>query len=880
MASKKKAPKTDKRIKLFLGTQSLFEDVDSEVTVTDSPSNDAGLARKTVRKKKSADRWARVKAERKAGREAGREGNEGGSSNGDIGAGIGMAANLITSVSKNEKANNYISKIGAGAAAGMSIGGPWGAAVGAAVGTVSAAISAHQLRKEEAKKREKAILEANTQISNIKQETTDVFSTKESAYNSARIEGDYIVGLPDVGKVKFMAHGGKVKKVEPSFVKKVEPGFIERTKKKATDFMAKNKADYERVNPKTGMSQKDVVKMITGYAEGGKVKGAGGPKDDAIDTSLQEGSVVVPAENADKAAMLRKQIFGESPQKKMKGGGKIPVSLSNGEHVFTPKEKATIDIAVAAQGGNPKAMWDKLIPNPDKGNELKHGGTAKADTTGTGLVAKDKVVGTVTPTFTKQQLADIEDAKKIMWKRRTSLPKTQQPILMADGGEAGDGGDGGDDVAALLKALDEQDKKSSEAFKRRSAVNKKAEEIHNKSKKDKEDDFIRKGWNPSSQSLIKAKSRLIEKAKLRIKQGKPDEAKTLLKEALSKNEKIEASLDPQNYKRSVTGAFFSPELHEENKKKAKATPVANVKAKVNPVAQAVATQSNPNSPLLPDANAATQAAVNAAASKKASGQGGGKGKGTKTPAQTMGDKLGLADIPLMPSRKDAVVPEPEIAKPKTPALTTEKTVPEKPPGFMDNVSATDILSIGQVMAGMMTANKERPLDTPNPIFVSRVASAIAASEKAKDEAQYGFGYKENKAIDSALEQSRLQAMRDAVQISGGSGPTIGMLRTISQDKNKAILEKAVQDENVKRGKQQVAVQTSAQADEMSARLDARGRDIFADDKEAYYAEAEAAGNLMRAGLTNFFNSQDQKKIEAEKAKREKKDKIDITSWLK
>ena len=845
MASKKKAPKVKKRLKLEDGTTSA------------APSG--------------------------GGQDSNPDEAKGGASNASIGAGIGAVTGLASGLIKDKPASNIVKQAGSMAAVGMTVGGPWGAAAGAVVGTAAALIGNNQAKQEERKRQARLTLEANNSLNKLKRETTDVFSTKESIYNNARVDGDSIIGLPGVERTKFMAKGGKVKKVEPGFVKKVEPGFIERTKKKATDFMAKNKADYERVNPKTGMSQKDVVKMITGYAEGGKVKGAGGPKDDAIDTSLQEGSVVVPAENADKAAMLRKQIFGESPQKKMKGGGKIPVSLSNGEHVFTPKEKATIDIAVVAQGGNPKAMWDKLIPNPDKGNELKHGGTAKADTTGKGLVAMDKVVGTVTPTFTKQQLADIEDAKKIMWKRRISLPKTQRPILMAEGGEAGDGGDGGDDVAALLKALDEQDKKSSEAFKRRSAVNKKAEEIHNKSKKDKEDDFIRKGLNPSSQSLIKAKSRLIEKAKLRIKQGKPDEAKTLLKEALSKNEKIEASFDPQNYKRSVTGAFFSPELHEENKKKAKATPVANVKAKVNPVAQAVATQSNPNSQLLPDANGATQAAVNATAGKKANGQGGGKGKSATKVARN-NDPVELA--PKLPASSVADELQAQIDKKidvdptKTKDKTLENKVPEKPPGFMDNISATDILSIGQVMTGMMTANKERPLDTPNPIFVSRVASAIGASEKAKDEAQYGFGYKENKAIDSALEQSRLQTMRDAVQISGGSGPTIGMLRTISQDKNKAILEKAVQDENVKRGKQQVAVQTSAQADEMSARLDARGRDIFADDKEAYYAEAEAAGNLMRAGLTNFFNSQDQKKIEAEKAKREKKDKIDFTSWLK
>ena len=72
--------------------------------------------------------------------------------------------------------------------------------------------------------------------------------------------------------------------------------------------------------------------------EGGVVKGPGGPKDDKVKTSLPEGSFVTPAENSEKAKMLRKEVLGKSV-KENKTKGNVPVNLSAGEHVFTPEEK-------------------------------------------------------------------------------------------------------------------------------------------------------------------------------------------------------------------------------------------------------------------------------------------------------------------------------------------------------------------------------------------------------------------------------------------------------------------------------------------------------------------------------------------------------------
>ena len=85
-----------------------------------------------------------------------------------------------------------------------------------------------------------------------------------------------------------------------------------------------------------------LIQPRQGKAQGGAVVGPGGPKEDAVDTQLPENSFVVPAENAVIAKQLR-EMYLNKPTKKMKGGGSVPVSLSNGEHVFMPEEVSHLE---------------------------------------------------------------------------------------------------------------------------------------------------------------------------------------------------------------------------------------------------------------------------------------------------------------------------------------------------------------------------------------------------------------------------------------------------------------------------------------------------------------------------------------------------------
>lgn len=103
-------------------------------------------------------------------------------------------------------------------------------------------------------------------------------------------------------------------------------------------------------------------------AEGGTIVGKGGPKDDAIlskinKDGIRSGSFIVPAENNGLAKKLREKFLGGNPEKKaqFKKGGEADsdVAVSNGEHLFTPKEKQKLTAYLG------KEILEKLAPNAE-----------------------------------------------------------------------------------------------------------------------------------------------------------------------------------------------------------------------------------------------------------------------------------------------------------------------------------------------------------------------------------------------------------------------------------------------------------------------------------------------------------------------------------
>ena len=131
---------------------------------------------------------------------------------------------------------------------------------------------------------------------------------------------------------------------------------------------------------------------------------------------------------------------------------------------------------------------------------------------------------------------------------------------------------------------------------------------------------------------------------------------------------------------------------------------------------------------LPDQAAIDKAAATATAKGKGSGTGSSKGSAA---AKQAASALGIKPImdPERSVEEDlATLPESQGGTlPNKMAVANEgqDEMPEnlKPDKFV--IDAADILSMGQVLTGIMSSNKERPLDKVNPIFAIRVDAAIS-----------------------------------------------------------------------------------------------------------------------------------------------------------
>lgn len=102
----------------------------------------------------------------------------------------------------------------------------------------------------------------------------------------------------------------------------------------------------ESIEWKQGMTEHAVgMRNLTGYKEGGKIKGKGTGKSDDIAMRAEEGSFVVPAENKDRALEIGKEYLGwdDDTLAKRNYGEGTDVNVSNGEVLFTKNEASLLD---------------------------------------------------------------------------------------------------------------------------------------------------------------------------------------------------------------------------------------------------------------------------------------------------------------------------------------------------------------------------------------------------------------------------------------------------------------------------------------------------------------------------------------------------------
>jgi hypothetical protein len=105
-----------------------------------------------------------------------------------------------------------------------------------------------------------------------------------------------------------------------------------------------------------------------GAVKGGTIKGDGTGTSDSINAQVKENSFVVPAKNNKVAKTLREMMLGDDPNTmaKVKQGMGPKVKLSNGEHLFTPAERAKLE----AKGVN---LYD-LAPEAEGRSMMAKGG--------------------------------------------------------------------------------------------------------------------------------------------------------------------------------------------------------------------------------------------------------------------------------------------------------------------------------------------------------------------------------------------------------------------------------------------------------------------------------------------------------------------------
>jgi len=137
---------------------------------------------------------------------------------------------------------------------------------------------------------------------------------------------------------------------------------------------------------KGGLKYEFGQKLKGKFAKGGTIEGKGTSTSDSIETKvggkgIPEGSFITPAKNNGLAKLIRKDILGDNPNKVagFKKGGNADMAVSNGEHLFTPKEKAKITAYLGQE------ILEKLAPEAEEGEDKACGGIAKKYADGGGV---------------------------------------------------------------------------------------------------------------------------------------------------------------------------------------------------------------------------------------------------------------------------------------------------------------------------------------------------------------------------------------------------------------------------------------------------------------------------------------------------------------
>lgn len=593
-----------------------------------------------------------------------------------------------------------------------------------------------------------------------------------------------------------------------------------------------------------------------GAVKGGTIKGDGTGTSDSINAQVKENSFVVPAKNNRVAKTLREMMLGDDPETmaKVKQGMGPKVKLSNGEHLFTPAERAKLE----AKGVN---LYD-LAPEAEDSDKYSMGGYMKKRMMGYangGDVTEDD--------FVKREQAKI-DAERI---RNEKVMSRQQAQLIAEKKNADLRYKKYEELQGITKGLENQ-----------SAARKKADEEYKKNVAEYE--AIKNAYSDFSKSADEAKKQRPTAGQQLIGNQTtfaPDYEKekqkrlAMVQEAKDKVDKSKRQLEFTSSEKNFVGDL------------APKKPGAGLNYLQGDM---------PTQGYRPTTTANTTTTTPAAAKKGASGTTAGTGKKAAAPVYNpmMSDTFdpiafananpgeipegGLpASTPVAPSpaslAEASVALKPgvkamEPIDPNNPLVTAnEQAVTNSnvanPTGakfsWQDGLGAAINYGIplAQSIIGFNQLQKigDRPVDKLDPDLVNAFDTSRNNAIKADLSARYGMSAEELAAFRMQNAALTNAGRYNARNFSGGSGANaLNMERSVINDSFDRALQAKIADKNIQMQKQQNAYALQNSVNSLAQYKQEANRRLFNDDLAAFQQKTDAASGLMATGLSNLSDA--------------------------
>lgn len=596
-----------------------------------------------------------------------------------------------------------------------------------------------------------------------------------------------------------------------------------------------------------------LVKKIKGmYSDGGEIKGKGGPKEDKIEAKVEEGSFVVPAENAEMAKGIRK-LYLKAPIKKanLKQEEGEEVKLSNGEHLFTPEENEYLE----SIGIN----LEDLAPNAEDGEEeMKNGGLTARKAK---MILHDKQVHG--KPLTDQQ------------RKFFGAIASGASMKMACGGHVKGYAEGGDvvDPAKELAKI-EAERKNIDAIKakresdrtaaEKAALQRSIIEARNKDRQSQVKSWEKKyndskakldALNKTYEETVKGfesmgnatkKDRAIGVAGTKDAEYQRKTKEELLKKIQEADKEFKNAKQTYDYVKDDNNYTATGESKiAQAKRTGLKAPVVPKDVKKSDVVVAPKTTAT-----VPQTTSTTTAkkqpttvsktepfTVNANPDEEVIVPGGELSPNEKAIANADAEKATVQAAALNKSLPQSV---------------TETGTPQnRRKGIMDvigNVDPTAFVGVGQAVMGKnMLAGEKRPVDKAvlDPTYNASV-------EKALQQATYGLSPEEKLMAQQDIENAKRDAMKVGVNYAGGSGTqAFNLNRAAINDAWKAKLGLTVADQEARMVKQKYA---DAMAADRAGILAANRRQAFNDAMYTFQQKQQAGSELVGAGLQNIIGA--------------------------